>query len=263
MRNPPGRSPFPRTIVVAVLLLFAAAGTLPAARAAGYPPVPPADQGAFLESLAAPSLAPGGAGEVALTVHDPLPLPLTSIVVSLEVYAFNAYPGNATGPVPPGSVTLGGSGTPASNVSLPDLSPGAAQAISVAVASSSASPTGTYAVRTAITFTENGTAYRLASRGYFDAAAWAAATSGPNGTTELNVSRLGVSGVVPETAVLVRTNPFPLVLVLLAGVGAAVVGAGAYFAARERPGSTSGTRPTRDVRSAPSAFGKRRTSDGD
>ncbi len=258
-----GRSLALRSLVAAVLVL-GAVGALPAGtRGSGYPPLPASDFGAFLEGLAAPTLAPGTSGEVTFTLHDPLPVALSSIVVNVAVYAFNAYPGNATGPVPGASVALAGAGPSGVNRTLAALAPGASASLGVGVAASSAAPQGTYAVRTAVAFTANGTGYRLESRGYFAASAWAAATSGPNGTTQLNVSRLGVSGVVPETAVLVRANPFPIVLWVLVGVGGAVAAAGAYFAARERAGSTSGTRPARELRSAPRAFGKSRTSDGD
>jgi len=105
-------------LVVAALLLIVAA----APPAVGAPPsLPPATYIRFLSNLTMPTLAPGASGPVEFSVTDPLPLPLASVVLTLGVYAFNAYPGNATGPVPAGEAPqFTGSGAATSDsVSIP------------------------------------------------------------------------------------------------------------------------------------------------
>lgn len=263
--RPPRGRPAARWCLATVTLALVLGTVVPAAAQGAYPPLPPGTYGGFLVGLAAPQLAPGASGSITLTVHDPLALPIANVTVTLGFYAFNAYPGNATGPLPAGAPYFSGSSASSPNVTFAygQLAPNGSAALVAPVAAPSGSPEGAYAVRASIAFAANATEYRLESRGFFDAATWDAATSGPNGTTTLNVSRLGISGVVPETAVLVRANPFPWVVAGLAGAGIALAAAGAFYVAREGRGSTSGTHPARDERKAARAFGKSRTSDGD
>ena len=72
----------------------------PGARAAPYPPLPIALDRDFLGNLSGPTLAPGDSGNLRFTVSDPLEGPISSVALTLEVYAFNAFPGNATSTLP-------------------------------------------------------------------------------------------------------------------------------------------------------------------
>ena len=92
---------------------------------------------------------------------------------------------------------------------------------------------------------------------------WAAATELPNGSATLNLTVLGVSGVLPETAVVVAQSALPWLLAGVLGAAALLVGAGAWVYFRRGPASNSGMRSADVDHQAPSAFGKRRTSDGD
>ena len=230
--------------LVVVLLVGLVA---PVAGASSYPPLPVALDRDFLGNLSAPSLAPGNSGSLRFTVSDPLPGPISAVRLTLEVYAFNAFPGNATSTVPlagaPVLTTATSSGAGA-NVSIGSLDPGRTYAGSVGVTTASSTPDGAFAVRTALAFTlaSNGTAYRLESRGWFSAATWAAATTGPNGSTTLNLSVLGVSGVTPETAIFVASSSWNWALGGLVAAGLVLVGAGAFVYFRRGPGSRSGTR---------------------
>ncbi|MCI4348315.1 MAG: hypothetical protein L3J97_06850, partial [Thermoplasmata archaeon] len=80
------------------------------------------------------------------------------------------------------------------------------------------------------------------SRGYFSAAAWAAATVLSNGTPTINASQLGVSGVVPETSILVSGSSTPVALYAVLGVGLGLAGLGAYWWTRSETKSRSGAR---------------------
>jgi hypothetical protein len=188
-----------------------------------------------------------------------------AVAATLGFYAFNAYPGNATGGLPPNlpSLSVGGQVGTTASLSAGDLASGGSVSFSVGVTAPSDCPSGTFALRTSVDFTLNGTPYRLESRGYFSDAVWASATSGPNGTSTLNLSVLGVSGIVPETGVLVRSNPYPPVLYVVLASAFVLAGAGGFYAWRRGPGSRSGARTPELPSQALSAFGKRRTSDGD
>jgi hypothetical protein len=255
-------------LLAAALVLLVV--TLPAT-VAGPAVLPPATYIRFLSGLSIPTLAPGSSELFQFTVTNPLPATRTSVVLSFGVYAFNAYPGNATGPVPAGEApTFSGTGAPPSptvSIAIGTLAVGGSYgspgSVGLAVAAPAGAPQGTYAVRTSLTFSSGGSPYVLESRGYFSAAAWANATSAPNAPSTLNASRLGVSGVIPESAVLVRSNPFPLALgVVLAGA-LVLAAVGGYWAVRRRPGPRSGASAAPPPSQADTALGNKRTSDGD
>lgn len=253
-----------RWAVAGLAVVLAAVLTTPGGVAAS-PPLPVGDGSAVLSGVTAPVLTPGAGGAIDFTVANPLASTATGVDVSLSVYAFNAYPGNATGAVPSDAPLLSAAGARATSVQLAlgDLSAGQMLATSVPVSTDGGVPSGDFAVRFSVSFSSNGTAYTFESRGYFTAAQWANATTLPGGGPTLNLSRLGVSGVVPETAVLVRENPFPTYLWALLAVAVALAVAGGYFAWRPGPGSSSGATSAGRPSHAPRAFGKRRTKDGD
>jgi hypothetical protein len=241
----------------------------PVARAASYPVAPVPYDRELLSNLTAPSTGPGGSTSIGFRVSDPPHFgTLSGPVLTLEVYALNGYPGDAVGPVPVTSAPVLENGTASGeevNLSLPALGPGESYNGSVAVATSATTPAGTYAVRTALAFTENGSRYLFESRGWFALAAWENATELPNGTATVNASRLGVSGVVPETAVYVAPSDWPLALGAVVALGLVLVGLGAWLYFRRGPGSRSGTGSPGDpgTTNAPSAFGSSRKSPGD
>ena len=236
----------PLAVSVALTVLLLSAVPAPGAAATPYPGLPIGDDSSFLSNLTAPSLTPGGSGSITFHVGDPRSFAaMSAITVTLDVYAFNAFPGNASSTVAtagtPILVTGNTSGTTA-NVTLSSLAPGGEESGSVGVATSDSSPSGAFAVRTALTFEANGTDYRLESRGWFSASAWAAATELPNGSATLNLTRLGVSGVTAETAILLTSSSWEWALALILGASFVLVGAGAYVYFRRAAKSSSGAR---------------------
>jgi hypothetical protein len=238
-----------RPWLVAVVLVsvasFLPGVTASSTHASGYPPLPVLDGRQFLGNLSAPSLTAGTSGPLSFTVANPLPSTLVGALVTFQVYAFNAFPGNATSTVPVAGAPLLSYGPQSGaivNLSVGSLGPGSVFHGSVGVDSSTSTPSGTFAVRSSLSFTANGTAYLLESRGWFTSSAWAAATELPNGSVTLNLTRLGVSGVLPETAVYVSSSGFDWALGALAAAGIVLVGAGAWVYFRRGPGSSSGTR---------------------
>jgi hypothetical protein len=258
-----GRTAF--LLVVATGLLVGMSIPAPAA-ATGYPPVSlPLDRW-FVSNLTGAELAPGGGGTISYTVGDPfLNQSITSVVLTLQVYAFNAYPGNATSTVSVASAPVLATATTSGisvNQTIGTIPAKAIVIGSVSVASSATTPSGTFAVRTAVRFMASGTSYLLESRGWFTAAQWAAATTGPNGTVDLNVSALGVSGVTPETSILVTSSNLTTAIWAVFAAGLVLIGVAAWLYFRP-PKSKSGVRNAPVDIHAPSALGKRRTSDGD
>lgn len=247
MRERPSGSRRRLTVSVVLacgLIVGVHAGT--GSAAASYPPLPLAYDQTFLNSIGGPDLTPGGSGSITFHVQDPVGFqPMTQVVVSFDVYAFNAFPGNASSTLAVASapvlVTSNTSGTNA-NLSMGPLLPGGHEDGSVGVASGANTPSGTFAVRTALTFVANSTVYRLESRGWFSADQWAAATELPNGSVSVNLSALGVSGVTAETAIYVSTSNWDWALAIILGVSLVFVGAGAYVYFRRAPKSSSGAR---------------------
>jgi hypothetical protein len=243
----PERSARPLLLTWAVLLgtLVAALGLLPApVAAAPYPPLPLGDGAILLGNLTAPTLAPGASGSISFSIVDPLRAPLVGTVATFDVYAFNAFPGNATSTVPvSGAPVLSNASATGPTVTVPvgPLAVGARFSGSIGVSTAATTPVGAFAVRTEVTFTANGTPYRLASRGWFTTAQWASATELPNGSATLNLTTLGVSGVVPETGIVIAGSAFPWVLGAVAAVGIGFVGLGAWFYFRRESSSRAGT----------------------
>ena len=269
MRSP-HRAPIGRTVAVAlVFLTVVLAASVPSREAAAYPVAPLAFDRQFLSNLTAPSVGPGGSTSVGFRLADPVHFgALTSLTLLLEVYALNGYPGDAVGPVPVANAPALENGTasgPSVNVTVAVLAPGASYSGSVRVATSAATPAGTYAIRTALSFVENSTAYRFESRGWFSASAWANATQGPNGSATVNATRLGVSGVVAETAVYVSPSGWPAAVAALLAAGLVLVGLGAWLYFRRGPRSSSGAAKPEaaGATNAPSALGRSRRSPGD
>lgn len=242
------------------------ATSLPTASGA-YAPLSPGTYSKFLTGLAVPVATPGSTVTLSGTLADPAGFgALSAVNLTLALYGFNGYPGNDTGPLPSDgapSFVDATSGTTLVTIDIGALAPGAATAISEAIVVPSGAAAGAYAVRSQLSFVENGSPFLLESRGYFSYAAWTNATAGPNGTTTINLTRLGVSGILPETALPVVSNPYPWALAALAGAAIVCAAAGGYYASRRGPGSRVGAKAGAPESSAPSARGKSRTNDGD
>jgi len=235
-----------RTIVAVALAFAALAAGVPSSAASPFPPLPLSSDSTFLSNLTGADMAPGGQSALAFQVEDPSWFVyMHSVVLTLDVYAFNAFPGNATSSIASAGVPvlfgLNSSGT-SINVSLYTMFPGERSEGSVGVTTSSNTPSGTYAVRTALSFTANGTPYRLESRGWFTASLWNAATELANGSVTLNLTMLGVSGVIAETAILVSSSSWDWALGLILGASIVLIGAGTFVYFRRGPKSSSGAR---------------------
>jgi hypothetical protein len=264
------RRPVGVSVVISLILLGTAlAAALPVGRAASPPTGPLALDRDLLSNLSAPSVAPGGTSTLSFRVADPSWFgALSGLTLTLQLYALNGYPGDDVGSLPASNApVLEGAGQSGSsvNVSIGSIAPGDYDLGSVSVATSDATPAGTYAIRTALAFVENSSAYVFESRGWFSESAWEAATGGPGGSGTVNASKLGVSGIVPETAVYVAPSGWPWAIGALLAAGFVLVGLGAWRYFRRGPGSRSGAANVEapGATNAPSAFGNSRSSPGD
>ncbi|HXW66407.1 MAG TPA: hypothetical protein VEL82_00760 [Thermoplasmata archaeon] len=256
--------PLALAVVVAVAILGAVVpgGALGAA----YPTLPVGDDRGLLANLSGPVLAPGASGAISFSVGDPLPVPLVGASVELDVYAFSPSPGGTSSNVTVAGAPVLSNATasgPLVVVPIGTVLPSGSVRASVGVTTGASAPAGTFVVRTALAFLMNGSSYLLESRGWFSASVWAAATQLPNGSATLNLTVLGVSGVTPETSVVLTSSQYPWVLAGVLGAGLLLVGLGAFVYFRRGAASRSGTRRAGDDQKAPTAFGKRRTRDGD
>jgi hypothetical protein len=244
----------PALLVVLLLPFHAPAG------ASAPPPISISADSGFLSNLSAPVLAPGGSGVLQFHLSDPLTRPLSQVSLTFELYAFAPAPGGSSSPMPNGAMSLSGPQGSGTLVTLPfpPLAPGSTVSGSVGVVASGGAGDGGYSVRSMLSFAANGSSYRFESRGYFSDAAWNAATqpAGAPGPSEINLSRLGVDGITPETAVGVHTDPWLVPVLALVGAGVLVAGIGGVYYFRWGPGSRSGATAADDPQSAPSAWGK-------
>ena len=256
---PRARRPVPYRSVVSLLLSAAvlSVGVLPVAGASGLSPpfgrptpsygnVSLALDRQFLGNLTVAPIAPGRSATLHYSLADPrkMAASLSHVRLEFQVYAFNGYPGDATArlPVSDAPVLSNASASGESvNVTYATLAIGAPVAGSVGVATAAATPAGTFAIRSALSFSIGATDYLLESRGWFSAATWASATELPNGSATLNLSVLHVSGVLPETAVLVVASDWAWALAALLAGAFVLLAAGAWVYSRRGPGSRSGT----------------------
>jgi hypothetical protein len=247
----------PALALTALLLL-----SPPASPARAAAPTLPIETGrGFLVQLALAPVAPGGSTNLQFTLDNPLASTLTGVTLEFGFYAFDPSPGGHSEAVPAEGPTLS-SGTAATErirLSVGTLlgrSSGWSAPVTVSVPGSA--PLGTYALSDDLNFTTNGTSYRLASIGNFPTSLWDNATLTANGTPTLNLTRLGVSGILPETALLVQSST--AIDVALYGLGGAAVVfaiAGGYVAMRRRgPSSRSGASSAPEESHAASALGK-------
>lgn len=220
----------------------------------------------LVSGLSLPSTTPGSSSSLGFVVSDPFTPILYNLTLTFSVYSFNPAPGTGATGLPSPAPSFAGAAGRGTTLSLQytALVAGGRWSAPVTLAVPSAAPLGTYSVEDSLSFTMNRTSYLLESRGFFSEGQWRSATVLPNGSPTLNLSRLAVSGVLPETALLVD-NPAPVALALYGVLAFAILlaGAGAYLAARRPRSSSSGAVGPPREKAAPTALGSSRSSDGD
>lgn len=263
------RDVYPRSVIVALLscllLLFATpAGATPS-------PLPP-NEGERLLSLSAPSISPGTSGSLTVLVSNPFNVTLSALSLSIQLYRWDEVGGSggnlsATDGWAP-SLSIGG-GAPGLGIlwSTSGLLADQSKVLQVNVNVLSGTPPATYFIKDAMNVTtSSGSHYTLLSRGYFTDALWARATlPAKDGAPTLNLTLLNVSGVLPESSIVVEsTAQVPWIWAIL-GIALGLGAFGGYLWARKPKGqrSSEGANPSLSRSRAERAFGKRRKRDGD
>lgn len=269
MRRSPGATAAAGLLLLISLLLAGVGGAVATDRPSIPPPLPVELPRQMLAGLGVGPLAPGGSSALHFEVANPFGAPITSVVLDFAVYAFNPTPGGAPGPLPADAPTLSDTATSGANLSLGVGMLAAHESgwsTTVTVEVPGGCPSGTFAIRDRLQFELNGTAYLLESIGNFPPGLWQNASVLANGTPTVNLTRLGVSGVLPETAVFVDDSaPLDLALYTLLGAAGVLGAAGGYLALRRRggPSSSSGARMPPEESQAPTALGNSRSNAGD
>ncbi len=260
-----------------VVPLLALALTLPGVLAtptSGAPPPPlPSPESAGLLELSTPTTTPGTSVTVGLTVTNDLGTPIDNASLQVAFYRFDVNgatqglsPGDAWAPTFSGTLALPsgvqGRGEGLSgNFTLPSLPPAGTVRLTLPVAVPASAPAGSYLLRDRLLVNTTQAEYLFASRGYFPDALWARATLTGNGTPILNLTLLGVSGVVPESALGVVSPWVTPILLGILGTALAVAAAVGVHLVRQRRRppkhqSSSGASGEPDRNQAPRAFGK-------
>ncbi|HEV2316165.1 MAG TPA: hypothetical protein VGV89_01130 [Thermoplasmata archaeon] len=252
-------------VLAALSLLGSTIGTVHG----GAPPQLPVETArGFLPSLSVAPGTPGSSVTFGFALANPLAATLSNATLTLAFYGFNPYPGTGRVPLPTPAPSFVAGRLAGTSVSLavgtvPPGTTGWNYPVSISIPDGTAN--GAYSIRDALSFDLNGSRYLLESVGNFAPSVWYNATVLANGTPTLNLTRLGVSGVLPETGLVVQSpGAVDDALYATLGVGGVLLVAGAYVALRGRgPSSRSGASSAPEDSHAPSALGNSRSNDGD
>ncbi|MCL4325048.1 MAG: hypothetical protein M1144_06275 [Candidatus Thermoplasmatota archaeon] len=249
-------------LVLLVLLLLP--GVFPAASAAP-PPVLPPNFGERALSLSSGTIASGASGSFQATFTNPFSQSLASVSLTFQIYNWSAADNSSGGTLGPSdgwapSFANAGSNPRLLQVSLSSVAAGASENIERSVTVPSGCPAGSYFVRDQGNLTlANGTRYVFLSRGYFSDALWAKATQGAGNTSKLNLTVLNVSGIFPESAIVVSSGALATWIWAFLALSLVLAAIGGYLwvKTRPQPASTSGAKPRFLRKKADRAFGKR------
>jgi len=223
-------------------------------------------------ALSVPTLSPGGSGALTITVSDPVNTTLSSVSLTFELYGWNTTDGSS-GTLSGGDTWApsisysGGAGAlSVNNIPLTNIAPGQSRNLQLNVVVPSGCPSATYFIRSSANITvSNGTEYHMLSRGYFSNAIWREATVLPDGAPTLNLTLLGVSGILPETAIQVSSGSSQSWIWIFLGVSLVLGGIGGYLWVRSSGSSRAKSGTSRSFRrkKAATALGNKRAREGD
>lgn len=222
----------------------------------GQPISDPANTNVVLTIQSTPQMVPGERGDIQLQLLNPYPWAMENVSLFGEVYAF-AHRSEVSEisrlPNPP---SLGSDSSPSTRVEVGTLREGGQMSISVAVATSRQTPSGTvftqgvYLLRFRLDFDYEAALHAvMVSPGFYTAEEWAIATRDATPTEQAtyryegfaNYSFLGlvlglssIDGILPDSGFGVK-EPLPLWPFQLLAVGAGIsIAVSGYFVWRER-----------------------------
>lgn len=244
-----------RAIPVLAFALGILLTSTPVVSAASMPPAPaPSNASEGTLALTSPAVAPGGSGTLTLNLSNPFSKEISTLTWSLDLYFWTAMDNSSAGAIGPSDgwaphLAVGGNSPSARiSASAASLSPGTTRSVDVEVSVPSGCPAGSYFLRSAMNVTlSNGTMYVFQSRGFFSNSLWQEATVASGNRSTLNLTMLNVSGISPETSIIVSSGGVALWIWGILGMALILGGIGGYLWMRSdrQEASTSGARSLR------------------
>jgi hypothetical protein len=167
-----------------------------------------------------PVIMPGDVGILSFAIKNRYNVTMTNVTLSMEIYEYATYyETKDIADTPRAPVTESANYTIVQTIS--NIYPNTSMPISFKIYTQPITPEGVYLVRSKIEFVYAGvnkTQCLMKSRGYFDNDLWSAALNIPetvdrtNETQmapypgEINISMLGVDGIIPDTTFSVKTT---------------------------------------------------------
>ena len=165
-----------------------------------------------LSGFHTPQIVPGSSGSYGFTVRNRYNGTLVNASLTIEIYKWATLEdakdiGNISDP-PRISEGRGQSYTAA----IFSLGPNQTASFKISIGTGKQTPQGTYFVKQMMNFSYNGSRLLMKSRGFFSGKEWDNATTDTNGSRAvggINLTMLGVDGILPDSSFSVK-EPIPM-----------------------------------------------------
>ncbi len=195
-------------MLLAVLLLSSVSGSMVTQVS------DPGDVNRIFKDISSDTIRPGEHGTLTYVLHNPYPQSMTDVRLRVEIYSYSTLDVNK--PIqevssPPRFVS---SRNTYNSFIHPLLEPGQEITIRHRMETSRSTPKGVYFLRFEILFDYEGSEQLMRSKGFFTRDEWYHAerlpgeADRPYYSGSLNITYLGVNGIVPDTSFTVKT-PIP------------------------------------------------------
>jgi len=161
----------------------------------------------FFQNFTTPQIKPGGKGTLNFTVMSRYDLEIKDVRLRLEIYRearIDESKNLSDIGSPPYFLS---SGNQSMVVTFGILRANVTETVREIIKARTTTREGTYFIRTSLSFLYNNTLYKMKSRGHFPDELWYRATSDGDDhedTGAINLTTLGVDGIIPETTFGVR-----------------------------------------------------------
>jgi len=198
------------------------------------------------DNYSTPVIMPGDVGILSFTVKNRYNVTMTNVTLTVEIYKYATYyEAKDAENVPDAPVTENANRTIVQIIS--NIYPNASIPVSFKIYTQPTTPEGVYFVRSKMEFVYAGvnkTQCLMKSRGYFDNNLWNAALNIPDNVNRsnetqmiqypggINISMLGVDGILPDTSLSVKTTVQlwpPAAMLKTAPVLVVIIGITAFF----------------------------------
>ena len=171
------------------------------------------------DSYRTPTIEPGDRGTLRFNVTNRYELPMTNVTLEIGIYRWATIEDSKPVERVRNAPEISGCSYPSWEkldahtivIRMGTLTPNLNTTLEITIRTRDDTPEGTYFVRAMIRFDyDNMSGIEMRSRGYYTQSEWDAATRrSEENPAGLNLSALGVSGIVPDTSFSVR-SPMPI-----------------------------------------------------